>query len=64
MEEITSTANKLGLLAEELKEELAKSGGENGKAKKTKKKEKKSLNVKNKIAVLKSDRQKGSIETS
>ncbi|MHA2009630.1 MAG: hypothetical protein ACXACO_12570 [Promethearchaeota archaeon] len=62
MEEITSTANKLGNLAEELKNELAKSGGDDEKSKEKKEKSKKSLSLKKKVTVLKTVHQKGTPE--
>ena len=61
MEEITSTSNKLGVLAEDLKSELAKSDGGNGKVRKEQPKEtpieKPKAGFKKKLAVLKKARQ-------
>ena len=61
MEEITSTANKLGVLAEDLKSELAKSDGGNGKVRNEQPKEtsieKPKAGFKKKLAVLKNARQ-------
>ena len=66
MEEITSTANKLGVLAEDLKSELTKSDGSNGKVQKEQPKEtssnKPKVGFKKRIAVLKTVRQNESAE--
>ncbi|MCK4780791.1 MAG: hypothetical protein KAT57_11405, partial [Candidatus Lokiarchaeota archaeon] len=60
MEEITSTANKLGVLAEDLKSELAKSETGNGKVKEEQSEEtseeKKRTGFKKKLSVLKTIR--------
>ncbi len=58
MEEITSTANKLGRLAEELKNELAKSGGDgNGKVQEKEPKTRHKIGLKDKLAALKTVKQ-------
>lgn len=63
MEEITATANKLGVLAEDLKNELSKSGGGgNGKVKQQETQEQQVSGIKKKFAVLKSIRQINSTE--
>ncbi|NHJ33694.1 MAG: hypothetical protein FK732_12610 [Asgard group archaeon] len=62
MEEITSTANKLGTLAEDLKHELMESGAGNGKAQKSKPKEKQKTGLKKKLAAIKTIRQSESSE--
>ncbi|MFX1569747.1 MAG: methyl-accepting chemotaxis protein [Promethearchaeota archaeon] len=56
MEEITATANKLGVLAEELKNELAKSGAENGKVREKQSREKQKIGLKKKLVAIKSVR--------
>ncbi|MEE9379134.1 MAG: methyl-accepting chemotaxis protein [Candidatus Lokiarchaeia archaeon] len=62
MEEITATANKLGGLAEDLKNSLAISDGTNGKAQKGQTKEKQKPGLKKKLSVLKTIRQSESSE--
>ncbi|MFX0142524.1 MAG: methyl-accepting chemotaxis protein [Candidatus Hodarchaeota archaeon] len=57
MEEITATANKLGTLAEDLKNELAKSGGGNGQMKQVHPKAKQRFGLKDKLAALKTIKQ-------
>ncbi|MFX0022865.1 MAG: methyl-accepting chemotaxis protein [Candidatus Hermodarchaeota archaeon] len=63
MEEITATANKLGNLAEDLKNELAKSGGGgNGKVQEKQPKTKQKFGLKDKLAALKTVKQNESSE--
>ena len=57
MEEITATANKLGVLAEDLKDELTKSGGGNGKVQKKETDNKQKFGIKKKLAAIKAIRQ-------